>query len=92
MLQMSLLSAAVTMVFMVSAAQAHFVWLEYDGNGPARAYFGEWAEDVRENTGGALDRIKTPQAFVVSSPESLCPLSVEPTIWRSRSTVMVIFG
>ena len=74
MLQMSLLSAAVTMVFMVGAAQAHFVWLEYDGNGPARAYFGEWAEDVREKTGGALDRIKTPQAFVASSQD---PLPIE---------------
>ena len=74
MLQMSLLSAAVTMVCMVGAAQAHFVWLEYDGNGPARAYFGEWAEDVREKTGGALDRIKTPHAFVASSQD---PLPIE---------------
>ncbi|HEX2889289.1 hypothetical protein [Vineibacter terrae] len=30
------------------AAQAHYVWIERDGDGPARAYFGEWAEDLRE--------------------------------------------
>jgi uncharacterized GH25 family protein len=62
MLQRSLWAAAVIMC-VVGAAQAHFVWVEYDSHGPARAYFGEWAEDVREHTGGALDRIKTPQAF-----------------------------
>jgi hypothetical protein len=50
MLQMSLFSAAVTMVFVMGTAHAYFVWLEYDGHGPARAYFGEWAEDVREKT------------------------------------------
>lgn len=66
MLQMSLLAAAVTLMCIVGTAQAHFVWVEYDGHGPARAYFGEWAEDVREQTGGALDRIKTPHAFGAS--------------------------
>ena len=74
MLQISLFAAAVTMMFVVSTVQAHFVWVEYDGNGSARAYFGEWAEDVREKTGGALDRIKTPQAFVTSPHD---PLSIE---------------
>lgn len=71
MLQMRLFSAAVTLACVVGAAHAHFVWVEYDGNGPARAYFGEWAEDVREKTGGALDRLKTPQAFVVSPNDPL---------------------
>lgn len=74
MLQISLCSAAVIMMCVVGAAQAHFVWLEHDGNGPARAYFGEWAEDVREKTGGALDRIKTPHAFVAVSQD---PLPIE---------------
>lgn len=45
-------------------ASAHMVWLERDGAAPmARAYFGEWAEDVREKTGGYLDMIKGAQAF-----------------------------
>jgi hypothetical protein len=69
-----LLSAAVTVLCVVSVAQAHFVWVERDGDGPARAYFGEWSEDVREKTGGALDRIKTPQAFITSPQE---PLPIE---------------
>jgi uncharacterized GH25 family protein len=54
-----------------NAAHAHFVWIERDGNAPARAYFGEWAEDVREKTGGALDRIKSPQAWVGAGAQAL---------------------
>lgn len=45
-----------------TAAEAHYIWLERDGL-VARAYYGEWAEDVREKTGGYLDRIKDPDAF-----------------------------
>jgi uncharacterized GH25 family protein len=44
-------------------AAAHFVWLERDGNGPARVYFGEWANDQREKTGARLDSIKSPVVF-----------------------------
>jgi uncharacterized GH25 family protein len=54
-----------------SAANAHYVWLERDGEGQARAYFGEWAEDIREKAGGLLDRIKTPRAFLGSSDDPL---------------------
>ncbi|MGE3541563.1 MAG: DUF4198 domain-containing protein [Candidatus Tectimicrobiota bacterium] len=64
------LLAVVIMCGVVSPALAHFVWLEYDSHGPARAYFGEWAEDVREQTGGALDRIKSPQAFGATAAEA----------------------
>lgn len=49
---------------LASQSMAHMVWLERDGTAPiARAYFGEWAEDVREKAGGYLDMIKAPQAF-----------------------------
>lgn len=49
---------------MAGTASAHMVWLEREGTAPvARAYFGEWAEDVREKAGGYLDMIKAPQAF-----------------------------
>ena len=54
-----------------SSAHAHFLWLERDGEGPARAYFGEWIDDVREKTGGLLDRFKTPRVFVEASNEPL---------------------
>ena len=52
-------------------AHAHFVWLERDGDGPARAYFGEWIDDLREKTGGLLDRFKAPRAFLGASSEPL---------------------
>jgi uncharacterized GH25 family protein len=52
-------------------AQAHFVWLERDGDGPARAYFGEWIDDIREKTGGLLDRFKAPRAFLGASNDPL---------------------
>ena len=53
------------------SADAHFVWLERDGDGPARAYFGEWIDDIREKTGGLLDRFKAPRAFLGTSNELL---------------------
>jgi len=56
--------ALTALVNLVGQASAHMVWVERDGTAPvARAYFGEWAEDVREKTGGYLDMIKAPQAF-----------------------------
>ena len=66
-----LLCTAVMVWGMVGAAQAHFIWIERDGDGVARAYFGEWAEDVREKTGGALDRIKSPRAFLIDHTKTL---------------------
>jgi hypothetical protein len=49
---------------MTTPADAHYVWLERDGDGPARAYLGEWIDDIREKSGGMLDRIKAPRAFI----------------------------
>ena len=66
-----LLGAAVAVLCTVGAGQAHFVWIERDGDGPARAYFGEWAEDIREKTGGLLDRIKSPRAFLTDPTKTL---------------------
>lgn len=50
---------------------AHFLWLERDSDGPARAYFGEWIDDIREKTGGLLDRFKAPRAYLGTSSEPL---------------------
>jgi hypothetical protein len=71
------LGAAVAVLWIVGAAQAHFVWIERDGDGPARAYFGEWAEDIREKTGGLLDRINSPRAFL-ADPTKTLPLERRP--------------
>ena len=56
---------------LISSAHAHYVWLERDGHGPARAYFGEWIDDIREKTGGLLDRFKAPRVYVGASTEPL---------------------
>ncbi|WP_424810923.1 DUF4198 domain-containing protein [Roseococcus sp. YIM B11640] len=57
-LRISMIAAAAAMTAMVFAfsANAHQIWLERDGN-TARIYFGEPVENVREKTGGLLDRI-----------------------------------
>jgi hypothetical protein len=56
---------------LIPSVHAHYVWLERDGEGPARAYLGEWIDDIREKTGGMLDRIKAPKVFLGSSTEPL---------------------
>ncbi len=57
-----------------SLAQAHFVWLERDGTGPVRGYFGEWNNELIEKSGGALDHIASPHAFTLDASQTL-PLS-----------------
>lgn len=68
------LLSAITLVSTLSlipSAHAHYVWLERDGDGPARAYLGEWIDDIREKTGGLLDRIKAPRVFLGASNNPL---------------------
>ena len=66
-----LIISAILLLALSENAQAHFVWLERDGEGPARAYFGEWIDDIREKTGGLLDRFKAPSAFLGTSNDPL---------------------
>jgi hypothetical protein len=54
-----------------SPVHAHFVWVERDETGPARMYFGEWANDVREKSGGRLDMFKSPQVSSASATQPL---------------------
>lgn len=56
------------------AAHAHYVWIERDASGPARAYFGEWENDKIEKTGAVLDRIATPVAHLGNAGK---PLKIE---------------
>ena len=44
-------------VLAANQARAHYLWLERDGNGPGKAYFGEYADDRREKAGGLLLKI-----------------------------------
>jgi len=71
MLKSRLLFVAIMVLAFVNTSHAHYVWLERDGDGPARAYFGEWIDDIREKTGGLLDRFKAPRAFLGTSSELL---------------------
>ncbi|HVO93551.1 MAG TPA: hypothetical protein VMT22_11955 [Terriglobales bacterium] len=59
-----LIVGALLFLALSETTHAHFFWLERDGDGPARAYFGEWIDDIREKTGGLLDRFKAPHAFL----------------------------
>ena len=71
MLTFQLTSTAILILSLINTAQAHYVWLEREGEGPAYAYFGEWVDDIREKAGGLLDRIKAPRAFLGESTTSL---------------------
>lgn len=59
------------MLSLAPSLRAHYVWLERDGEGPARAYFGEWIDDIREKSGGLFDRIKAPRVFLGANNEPL---------------------
>jgi uncharacterized GH25 family protein len=51
-------------------AQAHFVWLEpVAADGQAKAYFGEWADDVRETEAGYLKMITVPRAIAADGTQ-----------------------
>jgi hypothetical protein len=71
MLKVISLTLMLTVLPPLSSAQAHYLWLEREGDGPVRAYFGEWIDDIREKTGGLLDRFKAPRVFVGPSGEPL---------------------
>ena len=66
-----LFTAVILILALLDSVHAHFVWLERDGDGPVRAYFGEWIDDIREKTGGLLDRFKAPQVFLGASETPL---------------------
>ena len=53
-----------TVLFFLSctAAQAHYLWIE-KVDGVARVYFGEWAEDLREDDGKVMKAVQGITAF-----------------------------
>jgi hypothetical protein len=46
-------------------AAAHYIWIERDETLHARLYFGEYQEQEREVSGGRLDEIKGPRAWLL---------------------------
>jgi hypothetical protein len=71
MLKIYPIIAVLLLLGFASRSLAHYMWLERDGEGPVRAYYGEWVDDIREKTGGLLDRFKTPRVFLGASSEPL---------------------
>jgi hypothetical protein len=64
------LAALAWLVALPGGAAAHQVWLERDGD-TVLAFFGEPVENLRERSGGLLDRIATPRIFVGESGQPL---------------------
>ncbi|MDM0035045.1 DUF4198 domain-containing protein [Variovorax sp. J22P271] len=53
------------------AAHAHFVWLEpAAAGGEAKAYFGEWADDLRETEAGHLKLVAAPRAVAADGKQA----------------------
>ncbi len=60
--QAALAAVAMAGAMTSAAAQAHYIWLERNG-AEVQAFFGEWEGDLREVSGGTLDRITGLKAF-----------------------------
>jgi hypothetical protein len=57
------LIAAICLMAGATTAHAHFVWLERDEEGQARAYFGEWVTGETANADNYLPMIGAPVVF-----------------------------
>ncbi|WP_437881935.1 DUF4198 domain-containing protein [Pseudomonas sp. LRF_L74] len=63
-MKLQTLFAALGLCAFAGMAQAHMVWLERDGQGETRAYFGEWPDDLRETRDGYLKMLDGSQAVL----------------------------
>jgi hypothetical protein len=60
------LAALMAFSFLAAPAAAHEVWIERDGNAPARIYLGEPAEAVPESGDPEFPKLKAPTLFAES--------------------------
>lgn len=60
----------------ISPAGAHCVWIERDPARHAALYFGGYQEQLKEVSGGRLDKIKDPRAWRVDADAVRQPLAV----------------
>lgn len=65
-----LLIAALLAATTATAAQAHEVWVERDGDGPARIYLGEPAEVLPEGGDPEFAKLKTPRVVGHEGPQA----------------------
>ncbi len=59
------LSIGIALLASALPASAHYLWIERQGDGRARLYFGEYQDNEREKSGGRLDEIRSPRAWFV---------------------------
>ena len=63
-----------TTLLTVLPASAHFIWLE-QADHQTKLYFGEYEGGLREKTGGRLDTIAAPEAFILQAKSA--PLALK---------------
>lgn len=61
------MSFVMAVLFSALPATAHYIWIERDEMNHARLYFGEYQDQEREISGGRLDEIKGPQAWLLDA-------------------------
>jgi hypothetical protein len=59
--------ALLALLALVPAVQAHEIWVERDGTGPARIYLGEPAETLPEGGDPEFEKLKAPKLVPASS-------------------------
>ena len=62
------LAALMALTLLIAPASAHEVWIERDGNGPARIYLGEPADIVPEAGDPEFPNLKTPKLLGETAP------------------------
>lgn len=84
-----------TLVFVLAhvytSVQAHEIWIERDGNGPVRVYFGEPAQELLDHGQDEIKRIVSPKIFTAhasagklqstDSDHLLAPLQGQGDVW-----------
>lgn len=64
-------SVVAALILFCSTVQAHYLWIQRDGKGTARGYYGEWDNGLIEKSGGNLDKIVDPKAFLADPTQGL---------------------
>lgn len=59
------LSIGIALLAMALPASAHYIWIERQGDGRARLFFGEYQDNEREKAGSRLDEIRNPRAWFI---------------------------
>lgn len=75
-----LFTAVILILALLDSVHAHFVWLERDGDGPVRAYFGEWIT-ISGKKPAACSTGSKRRGFFSAQAKRRCRSSAMKTIW-----------